>query len=108
MNGGGRIEREYGLGRRRTDLLVLWPREPGQPSDLWQRIVIECKVLRSSDRKSLEGTIERGMEQTLGYMEKCRAAEGHLVLFDRRDEAPGQAPDQSAAQNDGQVTVWTL
>ena len=108
VNGGGRIEREYGLGRGRTDLLVLWPREAGQPSDLWQRIVIECKVLRGSDRKSLEGTIERGVEQTLGYMKKCRAAEGHLVLFDRRDEALAQAPDQSAARNDGQVTVWTL
>ena len=108
VNGGGRIEREYGLGRGRTDLLVLWPREAGQPSDLWQRIVIECKVLRGSDRKGLEGTIERGVEQTLGYMTKCRATEGHLVLFDRRDEALGQAPDQSPAQDDGQVTVWTL
>ena len=26
VNSGGRIEREYGLGRGRTDLLVLWPR----------------------------------------------------------------------------------
>ena len=25
INGGGRIEREYGLGRGRTDLLILWP-----------------------------------------------------------------------------------
>ncbi|MEZ5578228.1 MAG: hypothetical protein R3F36_01280 [Candidatus Competibacteraceae bacterium] len=25
VNGGGRIEREYGLGRMRTDLLVMWP-----------------------------------------------------------------------------------
>jgi len=25
VNGGGRVEREYGLGRKRTDLLVLWP-----------------------------------------------------------------------------------
>ena len=25
VNGGGRIERGYGLGRLRTDLLVLWP-----------------------------------------------------------------------------------
>ena len=24
VNGGGRIDREYGLGRRRTDLLVIW------------------------------------------------------------------------------------
>ena len=31
VNGGGRIKREYGLGRGRTDLLVLWPREPDQP-----------------------------------------------------------------------------
>ncbi|MEZ5576659.1 MAG: hypothetical protein R3F44_13965 [Candidatus Competibacteraceae bacterium] len=25
VNGGGRIDREYGLGRKRTDLLVQWP-----------------------------------------------------------------------------------
>ena len=28
VNGGGRVEREYGLGRGRTDLLVIW-RYPG-------------------------------------------------------------------------------
>ena len=106
MNSGGRIEREYGLGRGRTDLLVLWPGESRQPSDLWQRIVIECKVLRGSDRKSLDGTIERGVEQTVGYMKKCQAKEGHLVLFDRRDE--GQAAGHSGSQDTGQVTVWTL
>ena len=60
VNGGGRIEREYGLGRGRTDLLVLWPREPGQPSDLWERFVVECKVLRDSDRKSLAWTVRAG------------------------------------------------
>ena len=27
VNGGGRVEREYGLGRMRTDLLVIWPVE---------------------------------------------------------------------------------
>ena len=122
VNSGGRIEREYGLGRDRTDLLVLWPREAGQPSDLWQRIVIECKVLRRSDRKSLDGTIERGVEQTLGYMQKCHASEGHLVLFDRRDEgqeppaggrgalAPSetQVPGESGARDSGRITVWTL
>ena len=108
VNGGGRIEREYGLGRGRTDLLVLWPEKAGQPSDLWQRFVIECKVLRDSDRKSLVGTIERGVEQTLGYMKTCRATEGHLVLFDRRAETQKQPPGEGEAQGDGQVTVWTL
>ena len=108
VNGGGRIEREYGLGRGRTDLLVLWPREERQPSDLWQRIVIECKVLRSSARKSLSGTIERGVEQTLGYMKKCRAEQGHLVVFDRRDGAERQFSGQDVAQDGGQVVVWRL
>ena len=90
VNGGGRIEREYGLGRGRTDLLVLWPGEAGQPYDLWRRFVIECKVLRDSDRRSLEATIERGMEQTIGYMAKCNAEEGHLVVFDRREPSAGE------------------
>ena len=30
VNGGGRIEREYGLGRGRTDLLIVWPRSGGE------------------------------------------------------------------------------
>ena len=123
VNGGGRIEREYGLGRGRTDLLVLWPREPGQPSDLWERFVVECKVLRDSDRKSLAGTVERGVEQTAGYMEKCGAEEGHLVVIDRRtgaeerrrggDEGEGRNGDGEAGRderrhNGRKVLVWTL
>ena len=114
VNGGGRIEREYGLGRGRTDLLVLWPREAGQPSDLWERFVVECKVLRDSDRKSLAWTIERGVEQTLGYMAKCRAQEGHLVVIDRRAGAEERrsgdgGADGSGRRQDGRgVVVWTL
>ena len=86
VNSGGRIEREYGLGRGLTDLLVLWPREAGQPSDLWERFVVECKVLRDTDRKSLARTVECGVKQTLGYMAQCGAEEGHLVVMDRRSE----------------------
>ena len=124
VNGGGRIEREYGLGRGRTDLLVLWPREAGQPSDLWERFVVECKVLRDSDRKSLEWTIERGVKQTLGYMAKCGAEEGHLVVIDRRVGAEerrrnegtedhqgseGEAGGSEERRQDGRkVVVWTL
>ena len=32
-------------------------------------------------------TIERGVEQTLGYMAQCGAEEGHLVVIGRRTEA---------------------
>ena len=123
VNSGGCIEREYGLGRGRTDLLVLWPREAGQPSDRWERFVVECKVLRDSNRKSLEWTIEQGVKQTLGYMAKCRAEEGHLVVIDRRAGAEGRGrsegaeehrdgegeADGSGRRQDGRgVVVWTL
>ena len=73
VNSGGRIEREYGLGRGRTDLLVAWP-ERG-------KYVVECKVLR----KGLEHTVAEGLEQTAGYMDRCGAEAGHLVVFDRRE-----------------------
>ena len=112
VNGGGRIEREYGLGRGRTDLLVLWPREAGQPSDLWERFVIECKVLRDSDRRGLERTVGEGVKQTLEYMARCGAGEGHLVVIDRRDGARrdgGGGGDGNGPRRDGRgVTVWTL
>ena len=111
-NGGGRVEREYGLGRGRTDLLVLWPREAGQPSDLWERFVIECKVLRDSDRRDLERTVEDGVGQTLGYMAQCGAEEGHLVVIDRRSSDRrdgGDGSDGDGPRRDGRgVTVWTL
>ncbi len=118
VNGGGRIEREYGLGRGRTDLLVLWPSEPGQPYDLWRRFVIECKALRDSDRRSLEATVERGVEQTLGYMARCGAEEGHLLVFDRRGEREGEPgavrdpsgrrPGEERERDGRRVAVWTL
>ena len=59
VNGGGRVEREYGLGRKRTDLLVLWPvAQPGVEGQASiQRGVIELKVLH----KSLEATLADGV-----------------------------------------------
>ena len=77
VNGGGRIEREYGLGRGRTDLLIIWPQ-----GERMRRFVVECKILH----KGLERTIRDGLEQTAGYMDRCAAESGHLVIFDR-DEA---------------------
>ena len=90
VNSGGRIEREYGLGKMRTDLLLLWPLEKapeGEPSwTRWQgpvqKVVIELKILY----KSLERTIDEGLKQTWNYMDRCGAANGHLVIFDRRPE----------------------
>ena len=81
VNGGGRIEREYGLGRGRTDLLIIWPQPSREDPHAARRFVTECKVLR----KSLEQTIREGLEQTAGYMDRCAAQAGHLVIFDRTE-----------------------
>ena len=80
VNSGGRIEREYGLGRGRTDLLIIWPRDREPPGHA-DRFVIECKVLR----KSLERTLGEGLEQTARYMDRCGSDSGHLVIFDRSE-----------------------
>ena len=74
VNGGGRVEREYGMGRGRTDLMVFWPQ-----GELTRKFVIECKIRR----QALERTIADGVEQTAGYMARCAAEAGHLVIFDR-------------------------
>ena len=76
VNSGGRIEREYGLGRGRTDLLIVWP-HGGQS----RRFVVECKILH----RSLERTIADGLEQTARYLDRCAAEAGHLVIFDRSE-----------------------
>ena len=73
---GGRIEREYGLGRTHTDLLVKWPQGGAE-----QQYVVECKLVRGS----LDPTVRKGLEQTAGYMDRCGTREGHLVVFDRSD-----------------------
>ena len=103
------------VGARPDDLLVLWPRESGQPSDLWERFVVECKVLRDSDRKSLEWTIERAWSRRWWYMKKCGAEEGHLVMIDRRAGAEerrgnqGEVGGSEERRQDGRkVAVWTL
>ena len=79
INGGGRINREYALGRKRTDLIIEWPTsDQGFYGDV-QRIVIELKILRLA----LDTTIEKGLTQTAEYADKVGASEAHLVIFNR-------------------------
>ena len=80
INGGGRLTREYGLGRKRTDLLIEWPLDPEQGMyGPLQRVVIELKLLRGK----LDAVIQTGLEQTLDYCRRVGADEAHLVIFNR-------------------------
>ena len=108
VNSGGRITREYAIARGRSDLVVEWPRPARPLADRPLKQVIECKVV--SEKKGLESTIGKGLEQTAWYMDRCGAEAGHLVVFDlrpnksweervfRRDPEPGAPP----------ITVWGL
>ena len=102
VNGGGRIEREYALGRGRTDLLIVW-----QQGGRERRYVVECKVRRGD----LQRTVEEGVQQTRGYLDRCGAEAGHLIVFDR---SPERSWDQKIFRRTvpsgtgGPITVWGM
>ena len=104
VNSGGRIEREYGLGRMRTDLLIVWP--AAAAPDRARKLVIECKLLH----RSLDQTIRDGLAQTRAYLDRCGAAEGHLVIFDR---SPDRSWEQKLFRREPAaagppITVWGM
>ncbi len=70
VNAGGRIEREYGLGRGALDLLVEWQGE---------RHAIEVKLRRDT------GTEDKALAQVARYLDHLGPEEGWLVLFDLRE-----------------------
>lgn len=71
VNGGGRVEREYGLGRGALDLMILWKEE---------RYAIEVKIRRDTE------TEEEALEQVARYLDHAGLAEGWLVMFDLRKD----------------------
>lgn len=107
VNGGGYIDREYGLGRGRTDLLITKPltNEYGGPK---QRIVLELKIKRGD----LEKVIAKGLEQTIQYMDKCGGLinEGHFILFnrDRNDSWDEKIWHRKETYKGVEITVWGM
>ena len=103
VNGGGRLEREYALGRGRVDLLILW-RQDGRT----RKFVVECKVLH----KDPERTIAEGLAQTRGCMDRCGAEAGHLIVFDRAPDRTWEDKifrrEAPAGADEAPVTVWGL
>ena len=100
VNARGRIEREYALGSRRVDLLVVWPKPRGGTD----RFVIECKLLRGGRSE----TIRKGLAQTAAYMDLCGTGEGHLVVFDMREgRSWADRIYREDRERDGlRITVW--
>ena len=101
VNSGGRIEREYGLGRGRVDLMLAWP-----ANGVEEKTVVECKLTRANP----ERTIREGVEQTSRYMDRAGTQAGHLVVFDRRE---GRSWEDRIFRREeeaggGVITVWGM
>ena len=102
VNGAGRIEREYALGSRRVDLLIVWPSRAASAS----RFVVECKLLRGN--RTL--TINKGLEQTAAYMDLSGADAGHLVVFDVRSGQSwaDRVFREERVREGKRITVWGM
>jgi hypothetical protein len=106
VNGGGYIDREYGLGRGRTDLLIRKPLTEHYGGPV-QRIVLELKIKRNI----LEKTIEDGLYQTWEYMDKAGTVdEGHFIIFDRTPGKPWEEKiwHKECEYNKRKIMVWGM
>ncbi len=71
VNGGGRVEREYGLGRGALDLMIAWKET---------RHAIEVKLRRDTETEA------EALKQIARYLDRAGLGEGWLVMFDLRTE----------------------
>ncbi|QTR44823.1 AAA-like domain-containing protein [Thiothrix litoralis] len=105
VNGGGRIHREYALGRKYTDLYLEWPLDEvkGFYGEV-QRVVLELKILYAN----LDKTIADGLSQVGGYARHCGATEAHLVIFNRNPDVSWDEKTWHEVRHDAalQVEVW--
>ncbi len=106
VNGCGRIAREYGLGRGRTDLLLQWPLTPQGFTGPMQQVVLELKI----QHKGKAATLAAGLAQTVRYADQCGADAAHLLIFDRD---PAVAWDDKIYREEQQlgerrISVWGM
>ena len=102
VNGGGWIHREQPLGAGRADLLIRWP----APGGGTRRFVVECKLAH----RGVERAVSEGLGQTAGYMDRCGAESGQLVVF---DVTSGKTWDEKVFRRDERhegkrITVWGM
>jgi hypothetical protein len=71
LNGGGDVRREMATGKNRLDLCIVYKNK---------KYPVELKINRG--KKS----VEKGVEQILGYMDTLACTDGWLIVFDRKKE----------------------
>ncbi len=109
INGGGyrrgtAIDREFGVGSGRIDILITWPLPNGEV----ERFAVELKVWR---RDRDPDPLNQGLDQLSAYLDRLGLSRGTLILFDRRPSAPPlpERASRSETTHQGrQITVLRL
>ncbi|EYF04684.1 AAA family ATPase [Chondromyces apiculatus] len=105
VNGGGFIDREYGVGRGRIDLLVRFPYRKADGAPGVQRRAMEIKVWRSGQKNPRTA----GLAQLDEYLTRLRLRRGTLVLFDARGRLARKAPrfeERVTPEGRGVTVLW--
>ncbi|WP_026412653.1 AAA family ATPase [Actinomadura oligospora] len=84
VNGGGFIDREYALGRKRLDLTIRKPYTDENGCRAMQWAAYELKVHNTGEKNPIPG----GLEQLDRYLDSLGLDTGTLIVFDRRKNAP--------------------
>jgi hypothetical protein len=106
-NGNGFVNREYGLGKGRTDIMLKWQYEKDGQT-FYQKIVMELKVI--NQKQSYEKLKQQALEQTAKYAKTCGTKEAHILIFDRHKSQNWQAdePNEYEDYDDIKIEIWKL
>jgi hypothetical protein len=104
VNGGGYVDREYGVSLGRTDILIRKPFTGPDGAPATQRAVYELKVRRPDRPDSMAG----GLTQLDGYLDTLGLSQGTLIIFDRRADAPAPSLTREATSAGREITVLAL
>ena len=100
IDGGGRIERKYGLGRGYITLVVLWPYRKKV-----QKAVIDIRYLNYSYKE----LVKEGVEKLVETLKSMSISNGHLIIFNRNpDEFWEQKVSSTKVGKDIMIDVWKI
>lgn len=104
----GHIEREYAVGRARTDLLIQWRQVDQRGEAQIRKYLIECKS--RTEMVDFGRLVRDGREQASAYMDRCGAESGHLVIFDLLADMSWDEHMYGTAAVPGEspITVWEV
>lgn len=106
-NSKGIINREYGLSRKRTDLMLKWQYEFNDQFYI-QNIIMELKVIHK--QLSYNKVLNEALAQTAIYAKTWGVKDAHILIFDR-DKSQNWSADETneIIEYDGiKLEIWKL